>query len=205
VLYRTRASWKSVQQRGLRRTFDKAVRRKPLAFAADAVGLWELHVGREGAVAVTTLAMSANLWLLRPVRSSIGLGVMLLGILFFRRFQARAADSSLVEAISSKSHFLLSKGLLTSIEWKARSRSTLCIMSVSRATRKLSYVQPRVMSWLLGDVAGAGIDKWPGFTQILFWIVAQNWIDADSSFSIGFGECIGDLAQCSVVLRTDVL
>ena len=28
--------------------FDKAVRRKPLAFAADAVGLWELDVGREG-------------------------------------------------------------------------------------------------------------------------------------------------------------
>ena len=28
------------------RAFDKAVRRKPLAFAADA-GLWELHVGRE--------------------------------------------------------------------------------------------------------------------------------------------------------------
>jgi hypothetical protein len=26
------------------RAFDKAVRRKPLAFAADAVGLWELHV-----------------------------------------------------------------------------------------------------------------------------------------------------------------
>ena len=30
------------------RAFDKAVRRKPLAFAADAVGLWELHVVREG-------------------------------------------------------------------------------------------------------------------------------------------------------------
>ena len=30
------------------RAFDKAVRRKPLAFAADAVGLWELHVGEEG-------------------------------------------------------------------------------------------------------------------------------------------------------------
>jgi hypothetical protein len=30
------------------RAFDKAVRRKPLAFAADAVGLWELHVGRSG-------------------------------------------------------------------------------------------------------------------------------------------------------------
>jgi len=30
------------------RAFDKAVRRKPLAFAADAVGLWELYVGRSG-------------------------------------------------------------------------------------------------------------------------------------------------------------
>ena len=30
------------------RAFDKAVRRKPFAFAADAVGLWELHVGRSG-------------------------------------------------------------------------------------------------------------------------------------------------------------
>jgi hypothetical protein len=30
------------------RAFDKAVRRKPLAFAADAVGLWELHVVRQG-------------------------------------------------------------------------------------------------------------------------------------------------------------
>jgi hypothetical protein len=30
------------------REFDKAVRRKPLAFAADAVGLWGLHVGRSG-------------------------------------------------------------------------------------------------------------------------------------------------------------
>jgi hypothetical protein len=32
----------------LMRAFDKAVRRKPLAFAADAVGLWELHVGEGG-------------------------------------------------------------------------------------------------------------------------------------------------------------
>ena len=30
------------------RAFDKAVRRKPLAFAADAVGLWGLHVGGSG-------------------------------------------------------------------------------------------------------------------------------------------------------------
>ena len=32
----------------LGRAFDKAVRRKPLAFAADAVGLWELNVGGGG-------------------------------------------------------------------------------------------------------------------------------------------------------------
>ena len=30
------------------RAFDKAVRRKPLAFAAGAGALWELHVGEEG-------------------------------------------------------------------------------------------------------------------------------------------------------------
>ena len=34
--------------REARRAFDKAVRRKPLAFAADAVGLWELHVAEGG-------------------------------------------------------------------------------------------------------------------------------------------------------------
>ena len=35
-------------ERVLVRAFDKAVRRKPVAFAADAVGLWELHVGEGG-------------------------------------------------------------------------------------------------------------------------------------------------------------
>ena len=35
-------------ERVLVRAFDKAVRRKPLGFAADAVGLWELHVGEGG-------------------------------------------------------------------------------------------------------------------------------------------------------------
>ena len=34
-------------QRSFWRAFDKAVRRKPLAFAADAVHLWELHVDGE--------------------------------------------------------------------------------------------------------------------------------------------------------------
>ena len=38
----------SADQKVLVRAFDKAVRRKPLAFAADAVGLWELHVGKSG-------------------------------------------------------------------------------------------------------------------------------------------------------------
>ena len=48
MLYRTRARRRSVFERVLVRAFDKAVRRKPLAFAADAVGLWELHVGEGG-------------------------------------------------------------------------------------------------------------------------------------------------------------
>ena len=38
----------SADRQVLMRAFDKAVRRKPLAFAADAVGLWKLHVGEEG-------------------------------------------------------------------------------------------------------------------------------------------------------------
>jgi len=38
----------SADKKVLVRAFDKAVRRKPLAFAADAVGLWELHVGKSG-------------------------------------------------------------------------------------------------------------------------------------------------------------
>lgn len=38
----------SAEKRVLLRAFDKAVRRKPLAFAADAVGLWELHAGEGG-------------------------------------------------------------------------------------------------------------------------------------------------------------
>jgi hypothetical protein len=48
VLYRTRARLKARGDMSAVRAFDKAVRRKPLAFAADAVGLWELHVGRSG-------------------------------------------------------------------------------------------------------------------------------------------------------------
>ncbi len=49
-------------------------------------------------VATVAFAMSANLWLLRPVRSSIGLVVILFGIPFSRRLHKRAADSLLVEA-----------------------------------------------------------------------------------------------------------
>jgi len=37
-----------VVERVLRRAFDKAVRRKPLAFAVDAVGVWGLNVGKVG-------------------------------------------------------------------------------------------------------------------------------------------------------------
>jgi basic amino acid/polyamine antiporter, APA family len=50
-------------------------------------------------VAAAAFAMSANLWLVRPVRSSIGLGVILLGIPLFRRLQKRAADSPPIEAV----------------------------------------------------------------------------------------------------------
>jgi basic amino acid/polyamine antiporter, APA family len=49
-------------------------------------------------VAVVAFAMSANLWFVRPVRSSIGLAVILLGIPLFSRLQKRAADSPLAEA-----------------------------------------------------------------------------------------------------------
>ena len=48
-------------------------------------------------VATVAFAISANLWLVRPVRSSIGIAVILLGIPFFHRLQKRAADSPLVE------------------------------------------------------------------------------------------------------------
>ena len=49
---KTRASWKSMEQRGLRRAFEKAVRRKLLAFAPDAAGLSELHVRGGGTLIV---------------------------------------------------------------------------------------------------------------------------------------------------------
>ena len=38
----------SAEKQVLVRAFDKAVRRKLLAFAADAAGLWELNVAEEG-------------------------------------------------------------------------------------------------------------------------------------------------------------
>jgi APA family basic amino acid/polyamine antiporter len=50
---------------------------------------WTPLVFAGAAVALTT-----NLWLLRPVRSSIGLGVILLGVPFFRYWHKRAADSA---------------------------------------------------------------------------------------------------------------
>jgi len=44
-------------------------------------------------VAAVAFAISANLWLMRPIRSSIGLSVILLGAPLFRRFQKRAPAS----------------------------------------------------------------------------------------------------------------
>jgi len=52
-------------------------------------------------VASAAFAISANLWMVRPVRSSIGLVVILLGIRFFGRWQTKAADPLLVEAVSA--------------------------------------------------------------------------------------------------------
>jgi basic amino acid/polyamine antiporter, APA family len=50
---------------------------------------------------VTALAMTANLWLVRPVRSSIGLAAIVLGIPFFRHWRKQAADTPLVDWTSS--------------------------------------------------------------------------------------------------------
>jgi basic amino acid/polyamine antiporter, APA family len=52
-------------------------------------------------VATVAFAMSVNLWLVRPVRSSIGLAVILLGIPFFYRLRKRAADSPRAETATS--------------------------------------------------------------------------------------------------------
>ena len=41
-------------------------------------------------------AISVNLWLVRPVRSSVGLAIILIGIPFFYRFSKRAKAPSLV-------------------------------------------------------------------------------------------------------------
>lgn len=49
----------------------------------------------------TTFAISVNLWLVRPVRSSIGLAVILLGMPFFFYWRKRAIGSSVPEAASS--------------------------------------------------------------------------------------------------------
>lgn len=52
-------------------------------------------------VAAVAFAMSANLWLLRPVRSSIGLAVILLGLLFFGQWGERRTDYQLDETAPS--------------------------------------------------------------------------------------------------------
>jgi len=51
--------------------------------------------------AVAAFAISANLWLIRPVRSSIGLLIILLGIPFFYHWRKRAVRSRVVESITS--------------------------------------------------------------------------------------------------------
>jgi basic amino acid/polyamine antiporter, APA family len=43
-------------------------------------------------VATVAFGISANLWVVRPVRSSIGIVVILLGIRFFGRWEQQAAD-----------------------------------------------------------------------------------------------------------------
>jgi basic amino acid/polyamine antiporter, APA family len=51
--------------------------------------------------AAGAFAMTANLWLVRPVRSSIGVAVILLGLPFFYYWRKRAIRSALAEAASS--------------------------------------------------------------------------------------------------------
>jgi basic amino acid/polyamine antiporter, APA family len=43
-------------------------------------------------VVITALAISVNLWFVRPIRSTIGLGVILIGTPFFRKLQKNAAE-----------------------------------------------------------------------------------------------------------------
>src|SRR5258708_11338422 len=51
---------------------------------------------------VAAFAISVNLWLVRPVRSSIGLAIVLLGIPFFYRWRPGSVTSSpIVEAVTS--------------------------------------------------------------------------------------------------------
>ena len=52
-------------------------------------------------LAAAAFAMTANLWLVRPVRSSIGLAVILLGIPFFRHWRRQKVGLSSVEAKTS--------------------------------------------------------------------------------------------------------
>jgi hypothetical protein len=50
---------------------------------------------------IAGLAISLNLWLARPVRSSIGLAIILLGAPFFFYWRKRAVRFDVVEAVSS--------------------------------------------------------------------------------------------------------
>ena len=56
--------------------FDKAVRRKPLAFAADAVELWKLHVGEGGtwtagsAIIVAFVGAVILVWITRLLKKA---------------------------------------------------------------------------------------------------------------------------------------
>jgi len=52
-------------------------------------------------VAAVAFAISANVWLVRPVRSSIGLAVIVLGMVFSGRLQKRTPNSRLVEGVPS--------------------------------------------------------------------------------------------------------
>jgi hypothetical protein len=47
------------------------------------------------------LAISLNLWLARPVRSSIGLAIILLGAPFFFYWRRRVVRLSMLDAVGS--------------------------------------------------------------------------------------------------------
>jgi basic amino acid/polyamine antiporter, APA family len=53
------------------------------------------------ALAAATFAISVNLWLIRPIRSSVGLAVILFGLPFFYYWRDRAVTSSLAQTAPS--------------------------------------------------------------------------------------------------------